>query len=540
MTDKHKMNIVDRVGFDCPGAREIEFEVPHRYNASEVLFNNLDQGRGDNIAILSDSGNVTYRDLCAAANQCGNALHNRSMAPFSRIVMVLDDTPIYPAAIFGAIRAGYVPVLINTQSTSDLVSYYVGDAGAEIVIIEAELCHLISEQAVRGSSLRLIVVANGPLPDNLPVDAILWEDWIGTASDQLNAADTHRNDMAFWMYSSGTTGKPKGIVHLQHDVPYIQASYGKQILEITENDICFSPPKIFFAYGFGNSIVFPFSVGASVVLAAERPVPDGIFDQIKRFRPTLFFGLPTLYNGLMNSKACEQGDFSSVRMCLSAAETLAADLFLAWRKRFGFEIIEGLGSTEILHIYLSNTHSNKRPGAAGLRVPGFEVKLLDADNQPVAKGEGGILWVRGVSSAPCYWNKPEKTAETMRDDWLYTGDRFRQDEDGFYYFQGRADDLIKVSGQWVYPMEVEHCLADHPAIRECAVMAHSLEDNRMTLKAYVVLADGNAPNEDTTRDLQNFVKSRLVSFKYPRFVDYLPELPKTGTGKIDRQKLLKN
>lgn len=531
-------DIIDQVAFDCPGAQEVGFTIPERYNASDILFANLINGRRENIAIYADTGALTYRELCATASQCGHALKAEALEPQSRIVMVLDDTPVYPAAIFGAIRAGYVPVLINTLSTEDLIGYYIGDASAEIAVIDANLCHLITAETIRDTKLRRIIVANGPVPDHLPVDAVSWDDWIAGQSDTLDAADTHRNDMAFWMYSSGSTGRPKGIVHLQHDMPYVHVCYGERILNIVETDICFSPPKIFFAYGFGNSIIYPFSVGAASVLIAGRPMPDNIFDTIKRFHPTLFFGLPTLYNGLMNSDAEAEADLSSIRMCLSAAEILAAELFAAWKKRFGFEIIEGLGSTEILHMYLSNTEDSKRPGAAGLRVPGFEIKLLDADKNPVPVGEDGILWVRGVSSAPCYWNKPDKTAETMRGDWLYTGDRFRMDDDGFYYFQGRADDLIKVSGQWVYPMEVEHCLADHPAVRECAVMAHPLEDQRMTLKAHVVLLDGLQPDETLTKEMQDFVKSRLVRFKYPRIVEYLDELPKTGTGKIDRQRLL--
>lgn len=538
MADVNELKIVDRVPVDCPGAREIGFEIPERYNASEILFSNLTAGRGDNIALRTDSGTVTYSELCKSASRCGNALKGQSLTPSSRVMMLLDDTPVYPAAIFGAIRSGFVPILINTMSTADLVGYYLGDAGAEIAIVESNLCNLLTADSVGSTSLRLVVVANGPIPDDLPVEAISWEDWISPMSEELAAADTHRDDMAFWMYSSGSTGRPKGIVHLQHDMPYVHICYGERVLNITANDICYSPPKIFFAYGFGNSIIFPFSVGASTVLAAGRPQADNIFGHIKRFRPTLFFALPTLYNGLMNSPSQQGADMSGVRLCLSAAEILAADLFISWRDRFGLEIIEGLGSTEILHMYLSNTVEAKRPGAAGLRMPGFELKLLGAEGQPVATGEDGILWVRGASSAPCYWNKPDKTAETMREDWIYTGDKFRQDEDGFFYFQGRADDLIKVSGQWVYPMEVEHCLADHPAVRECAVMGHALEDHRMVLKASVVLANGHKADDQMTKDIQAFVKSRLVSFKYPRIVEYLPDLPKTGTGKIDRQKLI--
>jgi len=530
--------IVDAVSLDCPGAREIGFTLSERYNASEILFANLERGFENKVALYADTETVTYGDLCARAGRCGNALRDEKLAPASRILMLLDDTPVYPAAIFGAIRAGYVPVLVNTLSTADLVGYYLGDAAAEIAIIDASLCGLLTPETVKETTLRLIVVANGPVPVDPPVAAVSGDEWTGSRDPALIPADTHRDDMAYWMYSSGSTGRPKGIVHLQHDMPYVHQCYGERVVNITARDICFSPPKIFFAYGFGNTVILPFSVGAASVLMPGRPTAKAIYEQIGRYRPTLFFALPTLYNGLMNDPACAAADLSSVRLCLSAAEILAEDLFNAWRDRFGHEIVEGLGSTEMAYMYLSNTKDSKRPGSAGMRVPGFELRLLDQDGNPVVDGADGILWVRAPSSTPCYWNKPDKTAETIRGDWVFTGDRFRRDEDGFYYFQGRADDLIKVSGQWVYPMEVEHCLADHPAVRECAVMGHALEDKRMVLKACVSLADGYVAGDELAKDMQDYVKSRLVRFKYPRIVEYWDDLPKTGTGKIDRQALI--
>ncbi len=344
--------------------------------------------------------------------------------------------------------------------------------------------------------------------------------------------------MAFWMYSTGSTGRPKGIVHLQHDMAYTHAAYGERILGIREADVCFSPPKLFFAYGLGNSITFPFSVGASSVLYPGRPDPAAVFDCIERFAPTLFFGLPTLFNALVGDPAASTARLSGIRMCLSAAETLSAELYQTWLDTFGLEIVEGLGSTELLHIYLSNTPEKRKLGSAGMRVPGYELKLLDNNGRPVPAGESGTLWVRGDSSAPCYWNKPGKTAETMRGDWIFTGDRFRVDDDGFYFFQGRTDDLVKVSGQWVYPLEVELCLADHPAVRECAVLAVKTVDKRTTIKAFVVVAEGRAAGEALSDELREFVKGRLLPHKYPRIVAYRDRLPKTGTGKIDRQRLL--
>jgi acetyl-CoA synthetase len=343
--------------------------------------------------------------------------------------------------------------------------------------------------------------------------------------------------MAFWMYSSGSTGRPKGVVHLQHDAPYTYEAYGKHVLGIREGDIVFSPPKIFFAYGFGNSITFPFSVGASTILHAGRPDPESVFEIVERHRPTILFGLPTLYNALTSHSGSEKRDLSSLRLCISAAETLPSELFNEWRRRYGLSIVEGLGSTELLHIFLSNRTDKQITGASGAPVPGYEVRLTDLEGKPVSRGESGVMSVRGDSQAPYYWNRPDKTSETMRDGWIWTGDRFREDEHGYYTFEGRADDLIKVSGQWVYPLEIERCLANHPMVRECVVLAVEDETHLTTLAAYVVLRDNQPGDPGTTQQLQKFVKDRLLPFKYPRRVEYLDSLPKTGTGKIDRQAL---
>jgi len=346
--------------------------------------------------------------------------------------------------------------------------------------------------------------------------------------------------MAFWMYSSGSTGRPKGIVHLQHDMAYSEMAFAQNMLKLTPDDICFSVPKIFFAYGFGNSVTFPFSVGATTLLLPGQPKPATIFAAIEQYRPTVFFGLPTLYTSLTKAEGAQQTNFSSLRMALSAAEVLSADVFNGWKTLTGLEIVEGLGSTEVLHIYLSNRPEQKKLGAAGLRVPGYEVALRDKDGSEVGDDEEGILWVRGDSNTPLYWNRPDKSAETIREGgWIYTGDRFVRDADGFHFFRGRADDLIKISGQWVYPLEVELCLADHPDIRECAVFAAELPDRRMTLKAVVVMNSRATDQSEATRRLQDYVKGKLLPYKYPREVIFIDELPKTGTGKIDRQALLR-
>jgi benzoate-CoA ligase family protein len=530
--------IVDRVPDDAPCAREIGFSVPDRYNASEILFQNLDAGRADKVAIYCSSGNVTYGELCAKAAQAGHALASLGLAHGQRVLLFLNDTPAYPAVFFGAVRAGFVPMLINTLSPRDLIRFYLEDAAPKVAVVDAEYAGLFDAATVVDTTLRTLVVVNGTAPTGTAVTVREGDRWFAEFPAKLEPAPTARDAMAFWMYSSGSTGRPKGIVHLQHDMAYTVASFARHILAVREDDICFSVPKVFFAYGFGNSMTFPFAVGASTVLHAGRPEPCAVLDLVERFRPTLFFGLPTLYNALLNHPGIRSANLSSVRLCLSAAEVLSQELFDGWRERFGHEIIEGLGSTEVLHIYLSNTADQKKVGCAGKRVPGYEIRLTTPEGEPVARGKQGVMWVRGHSNTPCYWNRPDKTAQTMREDgWIWTGDRMVEDADGFFTFVGRVDELIKVSGQWIYPVEIELCLSEHPAVRECAVLGIELPDRRMTTQAFVTLRDGYVPDEGLTKQLKNHVKAKLLPYKYPRLIEYVQDLPKTGTGKIDRQKL---
>ena len=490
------VTIVDNVPRDSQGSREIGFSVPDRYNASDILFDNLDAGRGDRPAVIGAFGVRTYRDLCADASRYGNALVRAGLQKGDRVLLFLDDGPAYPAALFGAIRAGFVPILINTLTPPDLLNFYLADSSAKMAVVEASHASTFDETTRKGTALEQLVTVGASTPT---VSSISEQAFLQDCSATLEAAPTTRDDMCFWQYSSGSTGRPKGIVHLQHDMLYTAESYGKHVLKISENDICFSVPKIFFAYGLGNSLTFPFYVGSNEASGA---------------------------------------DFSSIRLCLSAAEVLSPEVAEAWKSLSGHNIVEGLGSTEVLHIYLSNTPEQRKIGAAGMRVPGYEIVLKDLDGNEVADEEQGVLWVRGDSNAPAYWNRPDKTADTMRaDGWIYTGDRMMRDQDGFYHFLGRADDLVKVSGQWVYPLEVELCVTDHPLVRECAVLALEMADRRMTLQAYVVLNEPSENKAETAALLKDYVKKKLLPYKYPRTVVFLDSLPKTGTGKIDRQAL---
>jgi benzoate-CoA ligase family protein len=532
--------IVDHVPADNPGAREIGFAVPERYNASRVLFDNLAKGFGDKLALTGPAGARSYAQLCADAARWGHGFLSLGLKRGDRILLFLDDTPAYPAAFFGAVRAGFVPLLINTLTPPDLLQFYLADSGATVAVTEAEFCAHFDNVACKDTALANLIVVNGePGPTAAP-RTIAASSWLKDFSAELAEADTHRNEMAFWMYSSGSTGRPKGIVHLQHDMAYSELAFARNVLKLKPDDVCFSVPKIFFAYGFGNAINFPFSAGAATLLLPGQPKPAAIFETVARYRPSVFFALPTLYTTLTKADGASNADFSSVRLSVSAAEVLSSEVFNGWKALTGLEIVEGLGSTEVLHIYLCNHEDRKKPGAAGLRVPGYEIALRDKDGREVGDNEEGILWVRGDSSTPLYWNRPDKTAELVREEgWIYTGDRFVRDSDGFHFFRGRADDLVKISGQWVYPLEVELCLIEHPDVRECAVFAAELPDRRMTLKAVVVMNEGGYDEDDLTRRLQDYVKEKLLPYKYPREIRFIGELPKTGTGKIDRQAIMR-
>ena len=361
------------------------------------------------------------------------------------------------------------------------------------------------------------------------------------ASTELEPAPASAEDACFWLYSSGSTGRPKGAVHRQRDMVVTCVQYAQGVLGMTEADVCFSAAKLFFAYGLGNAMTFPLWCGASAVLSDQRPSPEMTFELIDRFRPTLYFGVPTLYAAqllaLEQEKERAPRPFPSLRACVSAGEALPAEVFRRWKEYTGLTILDGIGSTEMLHIFISNRLDDYRPGASGRPVPGYEAKIVDESGQPVAVGEMGRLLIRGRSGAASYWNNPEKTAQTMLGDWMNTGDTYTQDEAGYFAYCGRADDMLKVSGQWVSPAEVEGILFQHPAVLEAAIVGWE-DDNRLIKpKAFVVLKEGRTPSADLARELSAFVKDRTLPHKYPRRVEFVSDLPKTATGKIQRYKL---
>ena len=524
--------LTDPVSLTTPAAKEIGFDRAAHPNCSAILWDNLDRNP-DKTALTGPAGNLTYRELIEEAARWGNAFTSAGLKRGERIAFFLEDTPVYPAAFFGAVRAGFVPVLLNTQTKPDILTYFFKDMEARYLLCEADLLSNLPDTLLGETGLQKVIVVNGDCDGQAQQTT---SDFLNDQAKALDCADTGPEDMAFWMYSSGSTGKPKGIVHLHHDMAYTQQSFGQHVLKLEKEDICFSIPKIFFAYGFGNALTFPFSVGATTVLLAGQPRPDVVLDIIETYRPTVLFGLPTLYTALAKDKSLETRDLSSLRQSMSAAEILSEDVYNQWKAVVGHGPTEGLGSTELLHVYLSNSLEDHRIGAAGKRVPGYEIRLETPDGDPVKPGEEGVMLVRGDSSAPLYWNRPDKSEDTMRGEWIHTGDLFIE-QDECYYFQGRVDDLIKVSGQWVWPLEVERCLNEHPDIHEAAVLPHEMADRRMTLKAVVRLRDGVQAGEDQSDKLRAYVKSVLQPYKYPRLINYTDALPKTGTGKIDRQAL---
>jgi benzoate-CoA ligase family protein len=507
---------------------------PDRYNASAILDDNLAAGREDKVAIYMGDEQYTYKRVAELANRTGNALRGLGVEQENRVLMLLLDTPQFPATFFGAIKIGAVPIPTNTVMQPADYQYFLNDSRAKVAVVSGPLYKLIEPIRANCTYLRHVVVVDG---DGAP-STIDWKQCVEATSPALDPADTTRDDIAFWLYSSGSTGFPKGAVHLQHDVALTIENYARGVLHMSEADRCFSGSKLFHAYGLGNNMTFPYGVGASTVLFPGRPTPDAFFETIARFHPTLFFSVPTMYAAMLAAPAAEKKyDLRSVRLCVSAAEALPAEICRQWQERFGLEILDGIGSTEMLHIFISNYPGRVRPGSSGQPVPGYRAMLTDENGREVPAGEIGDLLISGDSAAPFYWNKHEKSKHTMRGEWIFTGDKYHVDADGYFWYDGRSDDMLKVGGAWVSPIEVESVLIEHPAVLESAVVGAKDEAGLVKTKAFVVLKQGHDGTAQLNRELQDFVKSRIAPYKYPRTIEFVGDLPKTVTGKIQRYKL---
>jgi benzoate-CoA ligase family protein len=506
--------------------------VPVWYNASLFVDRNLETGREDKVAIYSDD-EVSYGELARRINRFGRALREElGVRQEDRVLLVLDDTPSFPTAFFAAMRIGAVPVPVNTLVDADEYRFYVEDSRARIVVADGKFYDKVRD-ALRGVEEPVgLVLTNGR-----EEGAHILEDLLESGDDELSPAVTHKDDAAFWLYSSGSTGNPKGVVHLHHDIDYTCETYARHVLEIDESDRTFSTTKLFHAYGFGNGISFPYWAGASSVLLSGKPTPEAVLETIQRFEPTLFFSTPTLYNAILNYPHVGDYELPSIRYGVSAAEALPAHVWRRWKERFGITILDGIGSTEMLHIFISNTPDELKPGSSGKPVPGYEVRIFDEEEYPVEEpGEAGYLSVKGDSAAAYYWRNHEKTKEIMKGEWLFAGDWYRMDEDGFYWYEGRADDMIKVSGLWVSPVEVENTLGDHEAVVEVAAVGVDIE-GLTRIKAYVVLREDHEGSDELVEELQEWSKKNLKRYQYPHLVEFIEELPKTTTGKIQRFKL---
>jgi benzoate-CoA ligase len=506
---------------------------PSRYNSAEDLISrNLKAGRGKKIAYIDEAGSYTYSELAERVDRCANALLTKGILAGERIVVCLLDTIDFPTCFLGPIKAGIVPIPTNTLFQPIEYAYILRDSQPKALIVSESLLPRI-EEAIKISSWRGPVIVSGKSTPESPS----LSDLMASARTTAEIAPTHANDVCFWLYSSGSTGEPKGAVHRQASLVRTAELFGQAVLGMQENDVVYSAAKLFFAYGLGNALSFPMTVGATAVLFSGRAQPKAVSEIFRKHKPTIFCGVPTLFSSLLACEDLPNREELSLRLCTSAGEALPEGVGRSWTTRTGVEIVDGIGSTEMLHIFVSNRPGSCRYGTTGKAVPGYKVRLLDENGREVAPGEMGDLHVSGPSSAAHYWNKPEKTASTFLGEWVKTGDRFRQTADGDYVYCGRSDDMLKVSGLWVSPTEVESALTSHEAVLEAAVVGALDENALVKPKAYVVVKPGVAQGSELARELKNFVKSRLAPYKYPRWIEFLDELPKTSTGKIRRNVL---
>ena len=508
--------------------------LPAQFNAATWFVDrNVAEGRGAVPAFRYEDRTLTYADVLELTNRTGNALLEIGVEPENRVLMLCLDAPEFIGTFWGAIKIGAVPIPTNTLMRSADYLYFLNDSRAKVAVVSAPLLAEAGQALAEAKYLKHVLVAGGA-----PGPYMAYEDRIAKASTKLEAAATSRDDPAYWQYSSGSTGFPKGAVHLQHDMLICCETYGKQVLGIRPTDRVFSAAKLFFAYGLGATGFLPMAVGAQAMLYPHRPTPESVFEAITRYRPTLFFGIPTLFASMLAVKdAATRFDLSSLRLCVSAGEALPEELFNRWRERFGVEIVDGIGTTEIGYIFISNRPGHTRPGSTGVAVPGYELAIVDDNGHPVERGEIGNIRVKGDSTMAYYWNKHEKTKETLFGQRIQTGDKYYQDQDGFYWYCGRSDDMLKVGGIWVSPVEVEGTLIRHDAVLEAAVVGREDTDRLVKPHAYVVLKDPAAAGDRLADELKLFVKDKIAPYKYPRWIEFVTELPKTATGKIQRFKL---
>ena len=508
-------------------------DVPRDYNAAhDLIERNLAAGRGAKIAYIDDAGATTYAQLAERVDRFASGLTTLGLDMEHRVMIAMLDTVDWPVAFLGAIKAGIVPVAVNTLLTAKEYEFMLSDSRARALVVSEALLPAFAPLLQRLPFLKHVIVSGADAKGHLA-----FKDVLAKGKPKLAAAPTTRDDPCFWLYSSGSTGMPKGTVHVHSGLIVTAELYARPILGISEKDVVFSAAKLFFAYGLGNALSFPLAVGATTILMAERPTPAAVFKRLIEKKPTIFYGVPTLYAALLADPNFPQKEALALRICTSAGEALPPQIGKGFKEKTGVEVLDGIGSTEMLHIFLSNRPGDVRPGTTGKPVPGYELKLTDEQGNEVKRGELGELQIGGPTSANGYWNNREKSRSTFIGTWTRSGDKYSQDADGYYVYGGRSDDMLKVSGIYVSPAEVEAALVSHDAVLEAAVVGAEDENKLVKPKAYVVLKAGRNGDEKLQAALQQHVKDRLAPYKYPRWIEFVAELPKTSTGKIQRFKL---
>jgi benzoate-CoA ligase family protein len=508
-------------------------DLPLYYNAVEILERNL-EARADKLALLSDERSLTFGEVARAVNRLGNALRALGVRFGEHVAVLAPDSAEWAIALFATLKIGAVHVGLNTLLKPADYAYMLRDCRARALFVHASLLPAI--EPIRGElpALEHLIVIGGEAPDG----AHAYGELVAAQSDALAAERTHRDDYATLNYSSGTTGEPKGILHAHKDLPLTAQLWGVNVLGLRAEDRTFATAKLFFTFGTGGNLLFPWFVGASCVLFAGPPrVAANVIAQVRRHRPTILYNSPTSYAAILAQVELSPDDLGSLRLCVSAGEALPAPVWHAWKEATGLDIVDGIGCTEIYHIFISNRPGDIRPGSSGKPMLGFDLQLLDETGAPVAQGEIGNLLVRGPTTALGYLHQYDKSRQTFRGEWLFTGDKYRVDEDGYYWHCGRSDDMLKVGGIWVAPMEVESTLMRHSAVLECAVIGAGDSAELVKPKAFVALRPGHEPSDALADELIAFCRSELAEYKRPRWVVFVPELPKTATGKIQRYRL---